>query len=82
VSILELAARVQDSLGIPQPLRARFLPYEALPGKYQDVRHRVPDVSKAKRLLGFEARISLDEGLARSLVWHRAKLERPGVAYA
>jgi UDP-glucose 4-epimerase len=69
-------------LGIPQPLRARFLPYEALPGKYQDVRHRVPDVSKAKRLLGFEARVSLDEGLARSLAWHQAMLDGEGQAYA
>ena len=28
---------------MPQPLRATFVPYASLPGKYQDVRHRVPD---------------------------------------
>ena len=42
-----------------------------LPGKYQDVRHRVPDITKAKALLGFEAQISLDDGLRRTLDWHK-----------
>jgi UDP-glucose 4-epimerase len=76
VTILELAGLIQLTLGIPQPLRARFLPYEALPGRYQDVRHRVPDIAKARRLLGFTARVPLDDGLRRSLDWHRMLLER------
>jgi len=80
VTILELLGLVQATLGVPQPLRARFVPYESLPGRYQDVRHRVPDVSKAQRLLGFTARVALEEGLLRSLEWHRNLLEREGVA--
>jgi UDP-glucose 4-epimerase len=71
VTILELARRVQLALGIPMPLRANFLPYEAMPGKYQDVRHRIPDTTKARGLLGLEAKVSLDEGLARCIAWHR-----------
>jgi UDP-glucose 4-epimerase len=82
VTILELAALAQATLGIPQPLRARFLPYDSLPGKYQDVRHRVPDVSKAERVLGFTAQVSLEEGLLRSLEWHRAMLDGAEVARA
>jgi UDP-glucose 4-epimerase len=75
VSILEMARRVQDQLEIPQPLRARFLPYEALPGNYQDVRDRVPDTTKARALLGFEAQIPLDDGLGLSIDWHRQQRE-------
>jgi UDP-glucose 4-epimerase len=71
VTILELASQIQEQLGIPQPLRASFLPYEQLPGKYQDVRHRIPNTAKAKAVLGFEARVSLADGLARSIEWHR-----------
>ena len=82
MTILELAGLVQETLGIPQPLRARFVPYESFPGRYQDVRHRVPDVSKAKRLLGFTAQVSLEDGLRRSLEWHRALLDREEVAQA
>jgi UDP-glucose 4-epimerase len=76
VTILELAGLVQETLGIPQPLRARFIPYESFPGRYEDVRHRVPDISKAERLLGFTAQVSLEDGLRRSLDWHRMLLER------
>jgi nucleoside-diphosphate-sugar epimerase len=58
-------------LGVPQPLRARFVPYESLPGRYQDVRHRVPDTTKAQSLLGFEARVGVQEGLDETISWHR-----------
>jgi len=71
VTMVELAECVQALLGIPMPLRATFVPYEALPGKYQDVRHRVPDISKAQSLLGFEAQVGLDDGLSRTVDWHR-----------
>ena len=71
MSMLELAELVQTMLGVPQPLRARFVPYESLPGRYQDVRHRVPDTTKAQKLLGFEAGIGVDEGLAQTIWWHR-----------
>jgi UDP-glucose 4-epimerase len=73
VTILELAERIQKALQIPLPLRARFIPYESFPGRYQDVRHRVPDTSKARRLLGFEARIPLAHGLADTIAWHRER---------
>jgi UDP-glucose 4-epimerase len=71
LTITELAAAVQEQLEIPQPLRARFIPYEALPGNYQDVRDRIPDTTKARGLLGFEAQVSIGEGLARTIEWHR-----------
>jgi nucleoside-diphosphate-sugar epimerase len=77
VSILEVARRVQEQMGIPQPLRATFLPYEKLPGNYQDVRDRIPDTTKARELLGFEAQMSFDEGVRRTIEWHRAMREAP-----
>jgi UDP-glucose 4-epimerase len=72
VTILELAERIQEHLGIPLPLRADFIPYESLPGNYQDVRDRIPDTAKSSRILGFEASVPLDEGLERTIAWHRA----------
>lgn len=38
---------------------------------YQDIVRRVPDVSKARSLLGWEATTSLAEGLARTVAWAR-----------
>jgi UDP-glucose 4-epimerase len=71
--IVELAAAVQETLGIPLPLRARFVPYESLGGKYQDVRLRIPDGTKAERILGFRATVDLAIGLAHTAAWHRER---------
>jgi UDP-glucose 4-epimerase len=72
-TILDLAHKVQAVVGIREPLRARFIPYEALPGNYQDVRHRVPDPTKAREVIGFEAAVGIEEGLALTCEWHRAQ---------
>jgi UDP-glucose 4-epimerase len=79
ITMLRLAAAVQDGLGIPGPLRAKLLPYERIGGNYQDVRCRIPDTEKAARILGFDATVSLEDGLRASLAWH---LERRGLATA
>ena len=80
LSILELAEQVQEHLEIPRPLRAKFIPYADFPGNYQDVRHRVPDTTKAKALLGFEAKVGLEQGLAKTVAWHRAQRGEERVA--
>ena len=80
-TILELAHLVQAAVGISEPLRAKFVPYEQLPGNYQDVRYRVPDNTKAAAMLGFEAKVSLEDGLAASAAWHRERRESLEVAF-
>ena len=73
VTILELAERCHVALGLPpKPLLASYRAYEDFPGRYQDVLHRVPDNTKARRVLEFEAAVGLDEGLARTAAWHRS----------
>jgi UDP-glucose 4-epimerase len=71
VSIVTLAQQTQDALGIPGPLRATNVTLESFGGKYQDVRVRIPDTSKAERLLGFRARVTLEDGLRKTIAWHR-----------
>jgi nucleoside-diphosphate-sugar epimerase len=39
-----------------------------------DVELRVPNVDKARELLGFEANVELDEGLERTITWYRENL--------
>jgi len=38
---------------------------------FEETRRRVPDVSRAREVLGFEARTSLEEGAQRTLEWFR-----------
>ena len=63
--------RSRTGSGSQQPLRAEFIGYDEMPGNYQDVRHRIPDTTKARELLGFEAKVSLEDGLTRTIEWHR-----------
>ena len=81
VTIHRLAELVQEKLGYgTSPLRASYVPYESLPGKYQDVIHRVPDTSKAERLLGFRPAVGFDAGLDRTIAWHREQRDAGAVA--
>ena len=66
-SIEELAMCLAKLCGRPG-VRIRHVP-----GFEHDVRRRVPDVSKARRLLGFEAVVSLEEGLAEVVQWLRTR---------
>jgi UDP-glucose 4-epimerase len=74
--IIDLAEAVQRALDIPRPLRAKIVPYASLPGNYQDVLKRIPDTTKAKRLLGFTAQVGLEEGLETTMAWHVARREQ------
>jgi nucleoside-diphosphate-sugar epimerase len=43
------------------------------PLHYADVELRIPNVEKARELLGFEPRVELDEGLQRTIAWYRSR---------
>ncbi|MGH7896497.1 MAG: NAD-dependent epimerase/dehydratase family protein, partial [Candidatus Binatia bacterium] len=63
-TLLDVIDLLNRALGMK--IRPRFEP--ARPG---DVRHSRADIGKAERLLGYRARISLAEGLARTIEWLR-----------
>jgi nucleoside-diphosphate-sugar epimerase len=48
------------------------------PLHYADVELRIPNVEKAREILGFEAQVELDDGLARTIAWYRA--QQPALA--
>jgi UDP-glucose 4-epimerase len=43
------------------------------PLHYADVELRIPNVEKAREVLGFEAKVELDEGLGRTIAWYRER---------
>lgn len=69
ISIRELAAlvwRLVHGEGSPAPIET--IPYEAF-GRYEDVRRRVPDITRARELLGFEPKVDLETGLRETIRW-------------
>jgi UDP-glucose 4-epimerase len=74
VSVMELARQIRGILGSRSAIELR--PYEAdYPKGFEDTRRRVPDISRARDVLGFDARVSLADGLARTLEWCRVNYE-------
>jgi UDP-glucose 4-epimerase len=70
VTILDLAQRIKRLTGCPGEIVHR-------PLHYVDVEIRIPNVGKARELLGWEASVDLDEGLTRTIAWYREKLASP-----
>ena len=64
-------------LDIPVEPNLEFVSYQSFSKRrYEDVIRRVPDVSKAREMLGVEATTSVEEGLRQTIRWHRPALER------
>jgi dTDP-glucose 4,6-dehydratase len=60
ITILEFAERVRTLLGVTTPIVLEPLPQD-------DPKQRCPDISKARRLLGWEPKVNLEEGLRLTL---------------
>jgi UDP-glucose 4-epimerase len=64
---VRLASRLVGVDLPPVPLDTR----STLGARYQDIPRRVPDVDKARRLLGWQCVTPLEEGLHRTIAWAR-----------
>jgi UDP-glucose 4-epimerase len=74
-TVLELAELIWRKINVDRPFR-----HVSDPPFEHDVQLRVPDVTKARAVLGFEATTSLDEMLDEVIPWIRAELEAGALA--
>mgnify|MGYP002153776518 CR=1 FL=1 len=70
VTILELAEKILRLTGSKSTIRCFPIPSD-------DPRRRVPDVTRAARMLNWVPHVSLEEGLSRLLSWYKS-IGRPG----
>ena len=66
VTVFDLATRIKRLTGC-----AGELVFQPL--HYADVELRIPNVEKARTVLGWEPRVELDEGLEKTIAWYRQK---------
>lgn len=67
MTILEFAERIRNLVGRDTPIVFRELPQD-------DPKQRCPDVSKARRILKWEPKINLEEGLKRTFEYFRERV--------
>lgn len=68
-TVLEYARMIRDLCGSRSEIVYRPLPAD-------DPARRRPDITRARSLLGWEPRVTLEDGLGRSIRWYRERLAR------
>lgn len=72
-TVLELAKLVKVETGSSSPIT--HVDFSSLFGpNFEDIPRRVPNTDKAKRVLGFQAGVAIEDGLKTTLAWMRQKL--------
>jgi dTDP-glucose 4,6-dehydratase len=67
ITILEFAERVRKLVGTNTPIKFHPLPQD-------DPKQRCPDISKAKRILNWEPKIKLEDGLQTTFEYFKTKV--------
>jgi len=71
ITILEFAERVRALVGANAPIVFRPLPQD-------DPKQRCPDISKARRILNWEPKVGLEEGLRKTYEFFRKQIASTG----
>ena len=71
ITILEFAERVRALVGANAPIVFRPLPQD-------DPKQRCPDISKARRILNWEPKVGLEEGLRKTYEFFRQQIASTG----
>jgi len=73
ITILQLAEMLNEIADETIKAEIKLIPYNEISSgrKYQDVMRRVPDTTKAERVLGVKAKTKMREGLRRTYEWQK-----------
>ena len=47
--------------------KIKFVPMSEVFGKYKDIMRRIPDLSKAKELLGYEPKVKIEDAIKATI---------------
>ncbi len=68
LSVIDTAKLIHKIANTGKPLKIKHVPMGEIFGTYKDIMRRQPDLSKAKRLLGYSPKVSLEEGVRRTIL--------------
>jgi nucleoside-diphosphate-sugar epimerase len=67
MTISEFAERIQRLMGTQSPIIYRDLPSD-------DPKQRKPDIAKAARVLGWEPKVGLEDGLRETVAYFKTRV--------
>lgn len=72
MSVIDTARLIYKIASVGRKIKLKYVEMGEIFGKYKDVMRRKPDLSKAKRLLGYEPKVSTEEAI-RKIIDERKK---------
>jgi len=79
ITIIDLARMIWGLVRGKEEPKITLRPYSTF-GKYEDVMRRVPDITRARTLLGFEPKVDLEAGLDTTIEWQIQRRRQLGIA--
>jgi len=67
LSVLDSAKLIHQLAKTGKELKIKFVPMSEVFGNYKDIMRRIPDLQKAKRLLGYTPKVSMQEAILTTL---------------
>jgi len=64
IKMIELASKIWNIMELGKPFKVKFVS-----GFKYDIRKRIPDVQKVKKLINWQARVNFDNGLKEVINW-------------
>lgn len=78
ISIADLARLVWRLVRGDEEPKLKLIPYSTF-GKYEDVRRRIPDISRARKILEFNPTVDLETGLRTTIRWQIERRRQLGI---
>jgi UDP-glucose 4-epimerase len=78
MSVLECAILVHEIADTGRPLKLKYIPFSEIFGTYKDILRRLPDLVKAKELLGYEPQVQIKDAIRLTIEERRKSLMTKG----
>ena len=76
ISVIKTAYLIKKIAGKKKKLKIKFAPFKKIFGDYREIERRVPDLTKARKILGYHPKVSLEEGLAMTIQCRKERLRK------
>lgn len=67
LSVIDTANMIYDIAATGKEKKIKFVPMSEVFGKYKDIMRRIPDLTKAKRILGYEPKVKLEDAIKETI---------------
>jgi len=81
MSIIDAARLIHNVANTGKKLKLKFIPMEQIFGKYKDIIRRIPDLSKAKELLGYYPKVKMEEAIRRTVDIRKLEIKKQAINY-